>query len=102
MPEESKHWASGNWRVAEGKADEFVDRWTEFLTWTREANPGFVRARLIRDANDPSHFVSFAAWRDGESLNAWSQKPEFAERVAACRALCADMQSSFYALVRAI
>ena len=102
MADDSRYWASGNWQVTNGKADEFVERWKEFLTWTREANDGFLSARLVRDLNDPHHFVSFASWRDVDSLNAWRQKPEFAERFGSCRALCAGMQGSNYALACAI
>ncbi|WP_405598492.1 antibiotic biosynthesis monooxygenase [Streptomyces sp. NBC_01410] len=96
MVEETKYWASGSWHVAEDKAEEFIERWTTFLTWTREANEGFVTARLIHDLNDPDHFLSFAEWRDVDSLNAWKNKPEFAEYFGGCRALCSQMHAGNY------
>ncbi|MET7615760.1 antibiotic biosynthesis monooxygenase family protein [Streptomyces sp. NPDC005408] len=99
MAEDSRYWASGNWHVADGKADEFIERWTGFLTWTKEANEGFVTARLIHDLNDPGHYVSFAAWQDVDSLTAWRNKPEFAEHFGGCRALCTDMEAGNYELV---
>ncbi|MFC7446350.1 antibiotic biosynthesis monooxygenase family protein [Rhodococcus daqingensis] len=102
MTEQSRYWASGNWRVADGKADEFVERWAEFLTWSKEANDGFLSARLIRDRQDPNHFVSFAAWRDPESMDAWKAQPGFAERFSSCRELCADMQGGNYELACAV
>ncbi|NWF26889.1 antibiotic biosynthesis monooxygenase [Streptomyces sp. PKU-EA00015] len=96
MREELKHWSSGNWHVTEGKADDFIDAWTEFLAWTKGANEGFVKARLIRDLSDPNHFVSFSAWRSPEAMSEWQGKPEFADLFGKCRALCDDMTSGIY------
>jgi heme-degrading monooxygenase HmoA len=102
MTEHGRYWASGNWRVTEGKAEEFIARWTEFLTWTKDETDGFETARLIRDLQDPDHFVSFASWRDPASMGAWKNRPEFAEHFGSCRALCTDMQGGGYQLVRAV
>lgn len=98
MLQENKHWSSGKWQVKEGNADEFVERWREFLTWTKEAHQGCLGARLIRDLRDPNAFVSFAAWQDLDSMRAWQSSPEFTERFNAVHALCEDMQSSGYEL----
>lgn len=92
MGDVSAYWASGNWQVTAGKADEFIDRWREFLEWTRAENPGFEWARLIRDRDDDHHFVSFASWSDAEARDAWKQGPEFGERAGACRGLCDDFR----------
>jgi len=102
MTEQGKYYASGNWRVTDGMADQFIDSWTAFLTWTQKANDGFLQARLIRDLQDPNHFVSFAAWRDPAAMSAWKEKPEFAEHFGNCRALCTDMQAGGYEQVRAV
>ncbi|MBT2406104.1 MULTISPECIES: antibiotic biosynthesis monooxygenase family protein [unclassified Streptomyces] len=98
MSEESKYWSSGSWMVSEGKADEFIERWTAFLTWTKEANENFHYARLVRDVGDPGHFISFASWRDPDSMAAWKERPEFAEHFGGCRALCDDVQAGGYVL----
>ncbi|WP_369148030.1 antibiotic biosynthesis monooxygenase family protein [Streptomyces sp. R44] len=102
MTDDSKYWASGNWQVSEGDVDEFVERWRAFLTWTKEANDGFLSARLIRDLKEPLHFVSFSAWRDPAAMKEWQSKPEFAELMGACRALCESMTSSGYELTVAV
>lgn len=99
MLQESKHWSSGKWQVKEGNADEFVVRWQEFLTWTKEANEGFLGARLIRDLRNPNSFVSFAAWKDLDSMRAWQGSAEFGKRFDVVHALCEDMQSGGYELV---
>ena len=98
MLQENKHWSSGSWQIKEGHADEFVERWREFLTWTKAENTGFLGARLIRHLAEPNSFVSFAAWQDLDSMRAWQGSPEFAERFSACRALCDDMRSGGYQL----
>ena len=99
MLQENKHWSSGNWQVSAGKAEEFIDRWREFLTWTREANDGFLGARLVRDLSNPNHFLSMASWQDLGAMRSWQEKPEFGPKLTACRALCDDMQSGGYELV---
>ncbi|WP_405808026.1 antibiotic biosynthesis monooxygenase [Streptomyces sp. NBC_00210] len=96
MAEDTRYWASGSWHVTDGKADEFIERWTEFLTWTKQANEGFLTARLVHDLSDPNHFVSFAAWRDLDSLSGWREKPEFERLFGGCRALCTNMHGSNY------
>ncbi|POX50256.1 hypothetical protein C3489_22720 [Streptomyces sp. Ru71] len=102
MSEANKFWSSGSWRVSEGKSEEFETRWAAFLDWTKEANEGFLFARLIHDLSDPNHYVSFASWRDTESMKAWQDKPEFAEHFGACRSLCEEMQAGGFVLARAV
>jgi heme-degrading monooxygenase HmoA len=102
MAEEARYWTSGIWRVTGGEADEFVDRWMELLRWTKEANDGLLSAQLLRDLNDPHHFLSFASWRDVDSLNAWEHHPGFAERYGKCRAVCTDVQGGNYEVFRTI
>jgi hypothetical protein len=60
----TESWASGNRVVSERNREEFLARWTEFLQWTRDTVSGFAGAVLIRDADDPTHFTSFARWKD--------------------------------------
>jgi heme-degrading monooxygenase HmoA len=94
-----EHFASGNWIVQSGREADFVDRWSQFLAWTREEAPGLRGAMLMKDASDGRHFVSFAAWQGLEELQAWRSLPAFAEKMAACRALCQDFQGSNYELM---
>ena len=90
MTTEIRAHASGSWLVKEGSEDGFVARWTEFLGWTRDTIPGFVSASLIRDSEDPRHFVSVARWEDEGSRAAWKSNPAFAEKFMACRSLCEE------------
>lgn len=90
------HYASGNWHVSDGKEEEFVERWTEFLRWTRETQEAFGTASLIRDEKDPRHFISFADWKDPGARDAWRQSPGFMERFSACRELCDEFYGGDY------
>ncbi|MCX5376199.1 antibiotic biosynthesis monooxygenase family protein [Streptomyces sp. NBC_00091] len=102
MSETIKYWASGDWQVRAGEEEEFVKRWTEFLTWTKGAAEGFLHARLIRDLNEPRHYVSFSRWLSAQAMADWQAKPEFTELIGACRALCEDMHSGAFGLAVAI
>ena len=92
----AEHYASGNWHVQEGKEDEFITRWTEFLEWTRKDHPALESARLIRDAGDLRHFISFAMWKDPDARAAWKESSGFAQRMGACRQLCDEFYGSDY------
>lgn len=92
----AEHYASGTWQVKPGLEQDFVQRWTEFLQWTRKDHPTMLVATLLQDRTVPGHFVSFAEWTDEQSRAAWKNSPEFAVRFAACRALCEHMTGSDY------
>jgi heme-degrading monooxygenase HmoA len=90
----SADYASGSWVVTAGREAEFVERWKEFLGWTRKAAPGLRSANLIQDSADPRHFISFASWESAEAMSSWRSLPDFQVRLGACRALCDDFRGS--------
>jgi heme-degrading monooxygenase HmoA len=81
-------WAFGRWQVKEGKTDEFLARWNEWIGWTSEHVPGFRSARLLRAEEDPRRFTSVSEWDDGVSLKAWKTTEGFTEKLEACKRLC--------------
>jgi heme-degrading monooxygenase HmoA len=87
-----EHYASGNWLVYEGKEEEFVTRWKDWIGESTESVPGFGSARLIRSVASPRNFLSFSDWKSAESRDTWKASPEFARGMAACRELCEDFQ----------
>ncbi|HEY3210740.1 MAG TPA: antibiotic biosynthesis monooxygenase family protein [Actinomycetota bacterium] len=95
-------YTSGNWMVREGNEEEFVTRWTEFTEWSLANAPGAETFLLIRDATDPRHFNSFGSWEDAGNVTAWRDRPEFQERLAACRALCDDFKGTDFTLSAAV
>ncbi|HEX9711019.1 MAG TPA: antibiotic biosynthesis monooxygenase family protein [Actinomycetota bacterium] len=86
--------ASGDWHVTSGKEEEFIARWTEFLQWTRKTQPSLTSASLLRDAEDPNHFLSFAEWDDAAARGSWKQSDGFMQHFSACRDLCDDMRGT--------
>lgn len=39
------------------------------------ASPGFVRVELLREADDPRHYVMTMRWRDAEAATGWRTSP---------------------------
>jgi quinol monooxygenase YgiN len=94
----SESYSSGDWHVKQGNEDQFIEAWTDFLQWSRKDHAGLVRAQLIRDDKDPTHFVSIAEWSDDSVRAAWRQSPEFATNLLRCRELCEDFTGKDYTL----
>lgn len=88
--------ASGDWHVAEGREDAFIDAWTAFLTWTSDTQPDLIEAGLVRDEKDAGHFISFARWKDPGSRNVWKNSEGFMQHFSACRSLCDDFHGGDY------
>ena len=81
-------YASGQWHVKEGRADEFVTLWNAWLSWTAENIPGFRTAKLLRSEDDPQRYISVSDWDDNASLKVWKTSPGFLEKFGAVRELC--------------
>ena len=72
---------TGTWIVAPSKQAAFVEAWASFAGWA-SSKPGAGMLRLGVDAEDPTRYVSFAAWEDTASVRAWKSAAEFRERIA--------------------
>ena len=96
------HYAAGTWHVTDGSQDEFVQKWTELLEWTREEFPAMTEGLLIHDRNDAGHYFSFTGWDDEASRDAWKQSDGFKQRMGACRELCDRMVGSDYDLAASV
>jgi heme-degrading monooxygenase HmoA len=93
-----RQFASGDWVVAEGNEDEFVQRWTQFLRWTKAEAPGLIEAHLLRDTQDPSHFLTFSEWADEASRTNWRTLDDFQSHLDAPRSVCDAFSNSDYEL----
>ena len=89
-------YSSGNWLVKQGEDAEFIRRWRAFLEWTRDNAPGFKSARLMRFANDPRRFVSFALWENEKARTDWKTYPEFSQKLDAARSVCDEFVGGDY------
>ena len=92
----------GSWLVRPGCEAEFIARWTEFTTWSRENAPGALMFVLLRETAASDRFLSFGAWDSEASITAWKARPEFGARFTACRELCADFQGLDYKLAASV
>ena len=95
-------WASGQWRVKDGQVEEFVRRWTDWLTWSSENIPCFRSARLLRNESDPQRFTSFSDWDDEASRTAWTSSDGFAEKLGAVRECVDEFVGDSFSLVASV
>jgi heme-degrading monooxygenase HmoA len=81
----------GIWTVRDGSQEEFVTRWTVLVN-SAEALPGSEFFLLIQDRADAHRFISFGAWDEWETADAWRASEAFADAMRACRELCEDFR----------
>lgn len=103
MPKVGQPFTSGNWIAKEGKEDELVARWTEFVHWSIDAmgSDATETPVLIRETANLRHFISFGGWSDPETVTQWRQHPEFHERLGRCRELCDEFVAGDYTVAAA-
>jgi heme-degrading monooxygenase HmoA len=94
-------YTSGTWTVKDGEDDAFVAAWREFVTWASEL-PGSGTFRLVRDVDEPSHYLSFAPWESHDAQHAWKELPDFPERIGRVRAHCDDFRPHVFELVTTV
>ena len=97
----SETYTNGTWHVKAGEEDAFVQAWTGFVEW----GSGFAGSgtfRLVRDADDPSRYMSFADWETFDAQRAWKESPEFRERIMRVRSHCEDFQPAVFELVTTV
>jgi heme-degrading monooxygenase HmoA len=84
--------------VRPGEEEEFVAAWEDFVRWA-SGFAGSGTFRLVRDANAPGEYFSFARWEDGDAQRAWVEDGEFGDRLGRVREHCDDFHSSMFELV---
>jgi heme-degrading monooxygenase HmoA len=94
----NQHYASGEWKVKPGKEEEFITRWAAFAAWTKGSGAGLETIALIRDVDEPRHFVSYSIWTDAESRAAWKSRDGFKQRLDACVELCESFHGGDFRL----
>jgi len=95
-----KFYTSGDWHVREGSEDEFIKRWEDFVGWARTNMHG--RFFLIRENDQPRHFVSVGAFGSAEDVQAWMTAPKFQDAFQACGDLCDTFHGASYSLVTSV
>jgi len=90
--------ASRRWQVKDGKADEFIQRWSDWLQRTSQNIQGFRSARLLRAEDDPQRFTSVSEWHDEASRNAWQASPGYREGFESLGELCDEFMGGNFAV----
>ncbi len=80
-----------DWHVKPGRESEFVEKWTEVATSNIAENDPTGWAKLLRDAQDPTHFVSLAEWPDVQTVGQWFTSDGFKQRREQLRELVDDV-----------
>jgi quinol monooxygenase YgiN len=89
-------YTSGDWHPKPGREQEFIDAWRELASWsTSEYGPNGW-GKLLRDKEDPSHFISVGKWPDAETVSAWRDSEGFDERIGKVRELVEEIRIRIY------
>jgi heme-degrading monooxygenase HmoA len=92
---------SGLWTVKPGEGTDFVEAWKQFVGWAAEL-PGSGAFRLVQDRDQPDRYTSFGEWESREAQEAWTQHPEFPERLGRVRSHCSEFESTISELVATV
>jgi heme-degrading monooxygenase HmoA len=98
MQRAGQSYSSGEWLVKAGSEEEFVDRWTAFIEWTKDNAAGAESFVLVRSTEEPRRFLSLGAWESQEAQQAWREMPRMQELLDQCRQLCEEFDSHSYTL----
>jgi heme-degrading monooxygenase HmoA len=90
MAKVGQPYSSGRWTVKDGKEEEFIAAWLDFVGWAMKTHPEFEPPVLLKDDGDPKDFISVGPWADKKSRDAWRADPEFKPRIGKIVALCDD------------
>jgi heme-degrading monooxygenase HmoA len=87
------------WRVAPGKAEEFVAAWRDLgEVFSRLPKPP-IEGTLVQSTTDPQLYYSFGPWRSAEDVAAMRTDPEAQTALARLRALCEEATPGSYQVV---
>jgi len=85
------HYTHTTWRVKEGREDDFVHRWVDWVEWSHREGLK-APALLLRDLESPQTFVSFGPWESVAAVANWRTLPGYHERVARLREVVDDFE----------
>lgn len=83
----SHPYTHGIWAVKPGREDAFIAAWTEFAQWSSREVPGALWAKLLRDRENPSRFITVGPWESLDAIERWRAEPGWQERVRQIREL---------------
>lgn len=91
-------YTSGVWIAKPGREADFARNWQAAVDRMSPDLPGIV-FRLLRDAEDPSRFVTVAGpWRNREQWESYRGSEQFQQSMAAISDLLESFEISMYEL----
>jgi heme-degrading monooxygenase HmoA len=78
------HYTHTTWHVKQGREEEFVRCWEEWVEWSHREGLQ-APALLLRDTESPQKFVSFGPWESAAAVGSWRALAGYQERVARLR-----------------
>jgi len=93
--------SSGSWTVKPGEETDFIEAWKQFVGWAAEL-PGSGTFRLVQDRDRPDRYASFGEWESLEAQEAWTQHPDFRERLGRVRSYCSEFEPTTFELVATV
>jgi quinol monooxygenase YgiN len=91
-------YVGADWLIHEGREEEFVQAWTEFVEWSLEEDAGAVGGMLLRDGADPRRFLSIGPWTNAGAAQSFFRNPDIQERSAPFRELAESFEPRFLEL----
>lgn len=92
----------GDWRIKEGREQEFKEAWADFAQWTLEQKFADHALELFQDLAEPRRY--YALWRCGSerSVEEWTKQTGYKEFVMRMRAFCEHCTPSIAQPVMAV
>jgi quinol monooxygenase YgiN len=88
------------YRVIPGKEDDFVAAWTALTVTFASLDNRPYRGTLIQSTRDRTLFHSFGPWERAEHIAAMRSSPDATAAFEAINALCVEMLTDDYEVVR--
>jgi heme-degrading monooxygenase HmoA len=84
-----------DWLIREGREDEFVRIWTEFVDWSSGETVAALGGMLLQDAAEPRRFISIGPWATAEAAYDWFRRPDLEERANTLREVAERFEPRF-------
>ena len=87
-----------DWLIHDGRQDEFVEIWTEFVDWSAGETDAALGGLLLQDSSDPRRFISIGPWRSAPEAHEWFRRPDLEERSMRLREVAERFEPRFLEL----
>lgn len=91
-------YTSGDWHVKPGNEEAFVEAWKRLARESALEVDATAWAKLLRDNDDPRHFVSFGRWSDEETVAEWSASDGFKQRFGSMKELVESAETRTFSV----